>query len=426
MANDLQHRTCNHYSLDSEEESIGNSESETHKQACRSPKHNNNTSSLGIGSKNTAAWGIMIDTGAAISLAPVSFAPSTELSPLEGTFQLRSVTGEAIQAYGRRTVDLRGSQLNFQVSFVIADVQHALLGMDVFMTQKLSLQQGNNNEHWLVNLEGDKTQLQQRGHHLYLDACPCEFGLVTLMRSSLPQENGSLLDDKGSVHNAASQHDLGNFRFSASGGAFASSFLPDDLRQQDENTAALGTALPAKGAKRKMNKKKKPSAESASHNKLVERSFEQQGQDLAATYLKTTWEKTSLINEIELAAGQPTDSLANIELQEISLRILLILSLRNKWQITTIRATSCSEEALGKHLRNIGLEQNKMDPNIFSGDELAIMLHESTILIGGTDLQQECFFCELSALISLETPTKLAQDTQVSFCNKTLEGSASS
>ena len=93
---------------------------------------NSNTNSLGIGSKNTAAWGIMIDTGAAISLAPVSFAPSTELSPLEGTFQLRSVTGEAIQAYGRRTVELRGSQLSFQVSFVIADVQHALLGMDVF------------------------------------------------------------------------------------------------------------------------------------------------------------------------------------------------------------------------------------------------------------------------------------------------------
>ena len=241
------------------------------------------------------------------------------------------------------------------------------------------------------------------------------------MQSSLPQENGSLLNDKGGVQDAALQHDLGNFRFSASGGAYASSFLPDDLRQQDKNTAALGTALPAKGAKRRKNKKKKPSAESASHNQLVERSFEQQGQELAATHLRTTWEKTSLTNEIELAASQPKDSLGNIELQEISLRILLILSLRNKWQITTIRATACSEEALGKHLRNIGLEQNKMDPNIFSGDELVIMLHESTILIGGADHQQECFFCELSALTSLENPTKLAQDTQVSFCNKTLE-----
>ena len=60
----------------------------------------------------------MIDTGAAISLAPMSFAPTTELSPLESTLQLRSVTGKAIPAYGRRTVDLRGSQLSFRVSFV--------------------------------------------------------------------------------------------------------------------------------------------------------------------------------------------------------------------------------------------------------------------------------------------------------------------
>ena len=110
-------------------------------------------------------------------------------------------------------MELRGSQLNLLVSFVIADVQQALLGMDVFMTHKLSLQQGSNNEHWLVNLEGDKTQLQQRGHHLYLDAWPCDFGLVTFMQSSLPKENGSLLQDKGGVQDAALQHDLGDFRF---------------------------------------------------------------------------------------------------------------------------------------------------------------------------------------------------------------------
>ena len=74
----------------------------------------------------------MIDTGAAISLAPLSFAPDTELSPVESTLQLRSVTGEAIEAFGRRTVQLVGSQLSFHVSFVIADVQHALIGMTCF------------------------------------------------------------------------------------------------------------------------------------------------------------------------------------------------------------------------------------------------------------------------------------------------------
>ena len=94
--------------------------------AFRSPKHNNNTSILGQDLKNKAAWGILIDTGAALSLAPVGFAQTTELSPLECTLQLRSLDGNLIQAYGRRTVHLRGAQLSLTVSFVIADVVNAV------------------------------------------------------------------------------------------------------------------------------------------------------------------------------------------------------------------------------------------------------------------------------------------------------------
>ena len=74
--------------------------------ACRFPKHNNNNSILGQDLKNKAAWGILIDTGAAMSLAPVSFAPEAELSPLESTLQLRNLEGKAITAYGRRTVEI--------------------------------------------------------------------------------------------------------------------------------------------------------------------------------------------------------------------------------------------------------------------------------------------------------------------------------
>ena len=103
------------------------------------------------------------------------------------------------------------------------------------------------------------------------------------------------------------------------------------------------------------------------------------------------------------------------------------MSLRNKWQIVTTRATTaCSEEVLGQQLRNLGLDQNKMDQNIFSGDELVVMLHKNNILIGGTELQQECLFIELSASISLEQTTKLDQDTPVTFLSKNLEYHASS
>ena len=385
LAKELQHKACPNNSLDSEGQSLGNLESETQtQQACRSPKHNNNTSNLGIGSKNTAAWGILIDTGAALSLAPMSFAQNTELSPLESTLQLRSVTGNIIQAFGRRTVELRGSQLSFTISFVIADVQHALIGMDILMANQPSLVRNNFNEYYLVNTAGATTQLQSKGHLLYIEACPEEFGLSICRGSSLPEEDGSLLDDNGRTQEEAA---------SSSGEACETSFFLEDPRQQQaKNTATLGpTALPTKGATKR--KKKKPSAKQASQDQLDQRSLEQTGQKPAATQLGSL-DKTRIIKKLELAAEeQKIDSLSNIERQEISLRILLTLSLSNKWLLTTTRATTtCSEDALGQQLRNIGLEQNKMDPNIFSGDELVAMFCQSSILIGGTELQQECFF----------------------------------
>ena len=219
----LEHKRCiDNNSLESEDESLGSLESETQAtiaQACRSPKHNNNTSSLGIGTKNKAAYGILIDTGAAISLAPMSFAPEVKLSPVESTLHLRSVTGKAITAFGRSNVQLVGSELSFSVSFVIADVEHALLGMDIFMAHQLSMIRSSLNEHYLVNKAGAKTQLQQRGHHLYIEARPCELGLSNCMRSSLPEENGSLLDDKVRAQEGA---------VSSSGGACGTSFFPED------------------------------------------------------------------------------------------------------------------------------------------------------------------------------------------------------
>ena len=109
------------------------------------------------------------------------------------------------------------------------------------------------------------------------------------------------------------------------------------------------------------------------------------------------------------------------------MRILLILSLRFGWQITTTRATTaCSEDALGQQLRNIGLDQNSINNNIFSGDELVILLCKSELLITGTEMQQEDLFLELSAFIALDQTKKLVQGTQVSFGNRTLEYKATS
>ena len=165
----------------------------------------------------------------------------------------------------------------------------------------------------------------------------------------------------------------------------------------------------------------KPSAKQASQDH-TQRSLEQKGQITAAASPRSL-DKTRIMTEMEHAAEEESNnSLGSIDLQNLSLRILLALSLKNKWLITTTRATgACSQDALGEQLRNIGLGQNKVQPNIFSGDELVILLDKTSILIGGSELQQECFFCELSALASLESPNKLAQDTPISFGNMILE-----
>ena len=394
--------------------------------ASRSPKHNNN-SILGQDLKNKAAWGIMIDTGAAMSLAPVSFAPDIALSPLEGTFQLRSLDGKLVTAYGRKLVHLRGAQLSFDVSFVIADVVHVSLGIDAFVNNKLNIRSSNNEIH-LVNIAGAKTKLTQQGHFLYLEAWSDKSGLSTCRGSSFQNHHESLLDDKdGTLQDAASEELVGNMVLD-SGGATGCSFPSHNLRQHAKNTTSLGTALPtAKGAKQRNKKKKKPSATGASHHKLDENSSERKGQEVAAAQLRSL-EKTRLMDELELAATKPDkQSLSKVDLHELSLRTLLILSLRFRWQITTTRATiACSEDALGQQLRNIGLDQNSINNNIFSGDELVILLCHHELLIVGTEQQQEDLFLELSAYIALDQTNKLDATTQVSFGNRTLRWNQSS
>ena len=413
---ELQHKACQQQqnnSLGREEQTLGNIQ-----QACRCPSNMNN-SNLGIGTKNTAAWGILVDTGAAISLAPLGFAPESELRPVESTLQLRSANGSLIETYGRRSVQLVGSELCLHVSFVVANVSQALIGMDILFANQLSLIRTSLGEYYLVNNLGAKTKLQPRGLQLYMPVWPQELGLSTLRGSSFQDHSESLLDDKVRTQDRA---------LATSGGACYDSLPLENLReQQAKNTATLGTptACQEKGAKRKRKKKKKPSAKAASQDPSDQRSFEQIGQKPAASQLRNL-EKLRIIKEIELAAEKP-NSLSNKERQEISLRILLTLSLRQEWQLTMTRATTaCSEDALGKHLRSLGLDQNKMDQNLFSGDELVILLHKRDILIAGSELQQEDLFCELSALVSLDQTQKLDSGAQVSFCNRTLEYKASS
>ena len=141
-------------------------------------------------------WALLVDTGAATSVAPKSFAPHLELSPAPSTFQLATATGEAIKIFGLRHVHVQCQDLSFKVSFVIADVVTPILGLDTLLEHNLSLNFGHDDRTFLVNSAGKRTQLQQKGEHLYLVTCPFQHGLSTCSRGSLPEVIGFLPEDQ--------------------------------------------------------------------------------------------------------------------------------------------------------------------------------------------------------------------------------------
>ena len=136
-------------------------------------------------SSTAETWGILVDTGAATSVAPQSFASDIELSSAPSTLQLSTATGQDIKTYGLRKVHLQSRGLSLEVSFVIADVVTPLLGLDIIIKDRLSLQVEHDSQHVLVNPAGDRTQLEHMGRHLYTIACPSQHGFVPMLHWQL-------------------------------------------------------------------------------------------------------------------------------------------------------------------------------------------------------------------------------------------------
>ena len=78
------------------------------------------------------------------------------------------------------------------------------------------------------------------------------------------------------------------------------------------------------------------------------------------------------------------------------------------------------QQYLASKLEELGLRQNKVEPCIFSSEQLIVMHHLDALLIVGDKHQQESFISQLSASISLTDTTKLDAKTPLSFLNKTL------
>ena len=369
---------------------------------------------------------ILVDTGAAISVAPRSFAPGIPLQALERPVELRTATGVRIPIFGKKTMQLLASPLCLEVSFVIAEVTTPILGVDTLLRENLSLRfEGCQQQ--LVHASGVFTQLNHEGKLLYLRALPVQVGSSICMI-------GSLLQDSILPENKLEQAALG-VRATLSqeevldkGGASDHSFSQENLDKEHnlgKNKTALGPApLQPLGAQTAYKtKKNKPSAKESSHQQLGLKRKKQSGHQ-AASKLRN-WQQTRSIKEIELAlmAAEERNSLDPDTRSDLSFRFLLTFSLINQWQLTKAEVGTAyparPESTIS--MEDLGLRAFAADSNIFLGEQLAIMRFQGELLIGGAKFEQESFLSKLSATGLLQKTTQLDHNTPVSFRNMTLE-----
>ena len=293
-------------------------------------------------------WMILVDTGAELSVAPRDFAAQLQLDPLEGT-ELRTADGRAIKTFGRKTVELTTLGFSFTMPFVIADVETPLLGFSSMLEQNLCLQMDCQLGHSLVNTHGEKTQLQQHGHQLFLAAWLSPLAVNSSLVGFVFSSFSLGLSEHKEVHKT--------------GGADLGSFISDNLEhlRQHKNTPAIGqqTALqedwrtPKKQCKTKVGNKLR-------NKKQLE-------------YMKM----------MQLDLLDPTRSLEQQTSRDLSLRVILTLSLMHRWQLSTARfQTACLQHLRNGHLKELGLIQSKTSFEIFVGEELCVMMDGPSLLIG--------------------------------------------
>ena len=342
-----------------------------------------------------SAWQILIDTGAEISVAPRSFAAEVQLSTLGRTnLQLRSAEGKAINIFGWRTVQLLTQSFSFCITFAIAEVETPLLGLGSLLASDLSLHIGKNLGHHLSNNLGERIQLEQRG------ACPAKLGF-NLSSLGILRDNTSLMPEaKLGPSNLQLDKEM-----QKQGGVDKS--LPHRSLEQhkfQENKPAIGQQQPALPKAKPKHKKK--------------------GQRQVANKL-SKWEKNNYFEMLQLELLEKQDPRASLDRttgQHLSLRLIVILSLMNKWQLQTLRIQAAWPQEITKaKLRELGIKESKVDSDIMLGYKLVVFQHNDCLLISGDKKQQEDFCNKLSAHFHPKEQQQLGEDAPLSFCNMLLE-----
>ena len=322
-------------------------------------------------------WQILIDTGAEISVAPRSFAAEVQLSTLGRTdLQLRSAEGKAINILGWRTVQLLTHGFSFCISFAIADVETPLLGLGSLLASDLNLHIGKNLGHHLSNSLGERIQLEQRGLQLYISACPAKLGLH-LSNLGILTDNTSLM----------SEANLGPSNLQ----------LEKDMQKQ----GGVDKSLPHRSLEKHRIHQNKPAVGQQQQALPKAKPKQKKGQGKVANKL-SSWKKNDYFEKLQLELLDHNDPRASLDHntgKHLSLRILVILSLMNKWQLQTLRIQAACPKELTKTLRKLGMTESKVDSEIMLGHKLVVVQHDDCLLISGEKMQQECFlqqaFCSL-------------------------------
>ena len=341
---------------------------------------------------------ILVDTGAELSAAPWAFASQVELSPAPPDLQLRNADGKAIQIFGLRTLQLFSQGVSFTMTFVIASVETPLLGLGSLLQENMCLHFDPLQGHQLVTTEGERMQLVQCGSQVYLPAFHRQLlsssSMIGALYSFVPEDELGYLDCNLGQHKEVPKK--------GGVGEEEPSFTLDlGNQKKQENKPAIGQqqlALPK--LRRTQNKR---------------------GQQQVDSKLRT-WQQLRYKEKMQLALLEEPRVFEKEASLDLSLRIILLVSLMNKWQLATTRIQpACQEQLKIGHLRELGLIQSNLCFEIFHGDQLCVFLDESCILIGGKKDQQECFLHKLSAKIPLTDTVQLDQETSLSFQGKTLK-----
>ena len=281
------------------------------------------------------------------------------------------------------------------MSFVIAEVSQPLLGIGSLLRNNLSLHLDNHLGHYLGNNLGGKIQLEQLGQQIYLAACPAEPGLSHLMRGNLLQQ--SLLPE--------AKNQLQKMSLDEGGAKPSFPLAKPKQHRQPRNKKAIGQQQAFTKEAQKQQEEKK-----------------QKGQRAAGELRQN--KQLRFIEKVQLdllSPEHPKHSLDEAMAQDLSLRILLTISLMQRWQLSTARlGTALPQEQATIQLRQLGLKQSLVDQSIFVGHELCVMMQEDSLLIGGEKHVQECFVHKLSAKIPLQDTNKLGDKNPLIFQDRSL------